>query len=306
MSVTPGIYTPIVTFYKADGNTIDYPTQIAHAKHLQKLGIAGVVALGSTGENALLSQQERIDIIANLHEAIPDFPIIAGVAQNNAKDAVDTIAAYKKAGATSAMVLPSSYYGPVTTQEGVYDWLTEVADASALPILVYIFPGVCNGLQVLPETVRKLAAHPNIIGCKCTHGDVQQYARIGLDEEVTGNNFALLSGFGQLLLPLYAVGGSGVIDALSGAFPKTFVELFKALESGDTKKAQKLQFVVSEAEVLAGKGNFLSIKRAIRDNLGFGESLVGRKPMNYGISDEDWEKEYKGFYDLIKKVEDTL
>jgi 2-keto-3-deoxy-L-rhamnonate aldolase len=305
-SVTPGIYTPLVTFYKEDGHSIDFETQIAHTKYLKDNGIAGVVVLGSTGENSLLSRKERAELISTLHKAVPDYPIIAGVSETNLQDTIDTISEYKKLGTSMVMVLPSGYYGAGTPQEGIYDWLKEVADSSELPIILYIYPGVCNGLFILPETVRKLAKHPKIVGCKCTHGEVQQYARIGLDADISANNFALLSGFGQLLLPLYSINGKGVIDALSGAFPKTFVALFKALQENDTQRARELQFIATEAEELAAKGGLLGIKRAIRDNLGFGKSLVGRKPLNYAITDSEWESGYKHFYDLIKKIEDSL
>lgn len=303
--ITNGVYTPIVTFYKADGFTIDFDTQIKHAKYLKENGIQGLVVLGSTGENALLSFKEKVQLIEKLHGAIPDFEIIAGVQQHNIEECLEAIESYKRAGASIAMVLPSFYYGAETTQDGVVDWYTEVADKSSLPVVLYIYPGVCNGLQVLPDTIRKLSAHPNIIGCKCSHGDVHQYSRVGLDKQVEANNFKLLSGQGQLLLPLFAINGKGVIDALSGCFPKTFVRIFKLVSEGRYEEARELQFIAAEAEVLASEGGFLGVKRAIKQYTGFGECVSGRKPMNHGMSDETWQK-YSKFYELIKNTEDSL
>ncbi|EGV62137.1 aldolase [Yamadazyma tenuis] len=304
-SITEGVYVPIVTFYKKDGHTIDFDTQIKHAKFLKQNGIQGIVALGSTGENALLSQAERIELLSKLHQAVPDFEIIAGVQQHNIQDCLKSISDFKKAGASVAMVLPSFYYGPETSQQGLIDWFTEVADNSELPVILYVYPGVSNGLQTSPETIRTLAKHPNVIGCKCSHGDVHQYSRIGLDKEVEANNFKLLSGQGQLLLPLFAINGKGVIDALSGCFPKTFVKLFKLVSEGKYHEARELQYVAAEAEVLASQGGFLAIKRAIKEHLGLGESLVGRKPMNHALSDTQWES-YKPMYELIKKTEESI
>ncbi|QPG74357.1 hypothetical protein FOA43_001684 [Brettanomyces nanus] len=305
-SIIPGVYTPIVTFYKADGFTIDYETQIAHAKYLKKSGITGLVVLGSTGENALLSGYERHTIISRIRQALPDFPIIGGIAKNNLSEAIAEISAVKKAGANIAMVLPSNYYGNDTSQEGLYDWYTEVADNSALPLIIYVYPGVCNGLCIQPRIVRRLCSHKNIIGCKCSHGDVQQYTQISLSPEVAANNFSFFSGQGQLLVPLLAINGKGVVDALSGAFPKTFVAIYNALKAGDFETAKKYQYVAAEAEVLAVRAGFLGIKRAIRDNLGFGETIVGRKPMNHPQSEEVWASEFQSCFDIIKKLEDTL
>lgn len=304
-SITNGVYTPIVTFYKADGFTIDFDTQIKHAKYLKSNGIQGLVVLGSTGENALLSSEEKVELISQLHQAVPDFEIIAGVQQHNIEECLSAIKKFRDAGASLAMVLPSFYYGPDTTQDGVADWYTEVADKSVLPMILYIYPGVCNGLHVFPETIRKLAAHPNIIGCKCSHGDVHQYSRVGLDKQVEANNFKLLSGQGQLMLPLFSINGKGVIDALSGCFPKTFVKIFELVNQGKYEEARELQFIAAEAEVLASEGGFLGIKRAIKEYLGFGECISGRKPMNREMGDDQWKK-YEDKYELIRKTEESL
>lgn len=304
-SITEGVYTPLVTFYQEDGQSIDYDTQVKHAQYLHQNGIKGLVLFGTTGENPLLTQQEKLQILARIHEALPEVEIMVGVAEQNVSDAINTIKLFKQAGATIAMVLPSFYYGPDTPQQGIVDWYTELADSSELPMILYVFPGVSNGLQILPETVRKLATHDKIIGCKCSHGDVHQYSRIALDPKVEQNNFKLLSGQGQLLLPLLTINGKGVIDALSGCFPKTFVKLYNSVKNGDLQAARELQFVASEAEVLASQGGFLAIKRAIKDHLGFGKSTVGRKPMNFSLSEEKW-LQFKPLYDMIKKTEDSL
>lgn len=304
-SITDGVYTPIVTFYKADGYTIDTETQINHAKYLQQNGIKGLVVFGTTGENPLLTQLEKLQLVSRIHQDIPDMEIVVGISESNIQNAIQSIKEFQQVGASMAMVLPSFYYGNDTPQQGIVDWYTEVADSSVLPMILYIFPGVSNGLQVLPETVRILSSHKNIIGCKCSHGDVHQYSRIALDPQIEANNFKLLSGQGQLLLPLLSINGKGVIDALSGCFPKTFVKLYDSVTTGDMETAKRLQFVAAEAEVLASQGGFLAIKRAIKEHLGLGECISGRKPMNFSFSDEEWGG-FESVYNMIKATEDSI
>jgi 2-keto-3-deoxy-L-rhamnonate aldolase len=147
MSLAPGIYTPAPTFFKTDNHTIDFESQVAHAKFLQKNGIKGIVLLGSTGENAHLTRDERFQLVKTVHDQVPSFPILAGIASNALEDALIEIENAKKAGASHSLVLSSSYFGAATTQAGIFDYFTAVADKSVLPVLLYVYPGVTNNLR---------------------------------------------------------------------------------------------------------------------------------------------------------------
>jgi 2-keto-3-deoxy-L-rhamnonate aldolase len=107
----PGIYTPVPTFFKKDLFTIDYETQVAHAEYLKKNGISGQVLMGSTGEQAHLTRVERASVVSAIHEEIPDFLLMGGVAANSLRDALDEIDSLKNVGASYPLVLPSNYFG---------------------------------------------------------------------------------------------------------------------------------------------------------------------------------------------------
>lgn len=298
MPLEPGIYTPSATFFKKDLHTIDFETQIAHTKFLQKNGIKGVVLLGSTGENAHLTREERFQLVKTISSNVPNFPILVGIASNSYEDALTEIENAKKAGASYALVLSSSYFGPSITQEGIIDYFTKIADNSVLPVLLYLYPGVTNGLIFKPSTVIKLSKHPNIIGTKLSHADIADYIQIGLSPDINSgkNGFQVFTGLGNLLLPALSVGIVGAVDAISGAFPKVYVELFDAFQSGDLQKAKKLQLIITKAEEVLRYG-VIGIKKTIHLQ-GFGETHLGRMPLNHDIPDGGWESLDDSFADI--------
>lgn len=294
-----GVYTPVPTFFKSDLKSIDFETQISHAKFLQDNGIKGITLLGSTGENAHLTRSERVEIIKQIHDNVKGFPILAGIAQNCLQETIEEIMAAAKAGASYALVLPSSYFGPAITQEALVEWYTEVADNSPVPVLIYVYPGVTNGTNVAPSTIKTLSAHQNIVGIKFSHADVTSYSEVGLDEEV--KDFVCLTGLGHLLLPALSVGFKGTADAISGAFPKVYTLLMKAYSTGDIKTAQKLQLSIIRGEKVVSEFGVIGIKRIIKEATGYGQTYLGRLPLNKDTTN-GWEK-LNQFIEEIKQVE---
>ena len=178
----PGIYTPIVTFFHAD-ESIDFPSVRAHAVRIARGGVAGLVLQGSNGEAVHLDADERQQVIqevrAALHEAGYDnLPLIVGCGLPSARATIELTRQAKDAGGDFALVLPPSYWPTAMTKPAIIDFFTRVADASPLPVLVYNFPLVANGINIDSDTMIQLAQHPNIVGCKLTCG-VGQVFRIG-------------------------------------------------------------------------------------------------------------------------------
>ncbi|AOA65362.1 L-KDR aldolase [Komagataella phaffii CBS 7435] len=301
----PGIYTPVPTFFKNDGYTIDFDANVKHAKFLKDNGIAGLVIMGSTGEGVHLTKEERAATIKAVHDALPDFPIIGGVVQNSVQDALDEIDSIKAAGATHAVVLSSNYYGAGIKQQGIIDWFTAVADKASLPILVYVYPGVSNNLFTDPATVIKLSGHPNIVGTKISHGDVSHHTIIATDKNVQQNNFNTFTGLGQLLVPTLTIGCKGTIDALSGAFPKIYVKIFQLVQDGKIEEAVKLQNTVSRGEEIVVNFGVIGIKKAIHLGAGIGENYLGRAPLNQDLPAGAWEN-LEHYFKEIQAVERTL
>lgn len=189
-----GVFVPVPTFFEAEAKSpslqpaIDVATQVAHSVHLAKSGITGLVLMGSTGEAVHMSSAERSDMISGVRKGLDeagykDYPIMAGVLVNSIDETLEWLHDAHKAGAQWGLVLAPGYFGGAATQDNLVEWFTIIADKSPLPILMYEplstcicrttltfrrynYPGVTNNLLVGMDTYVKLAAHPNIVGCK--------------------------------------------------------------------------------------------------------------------------------------------
>lgn len=172
-----GVFVPSPTFFHpataaSIQPAVDVQTQVDHSIFLARAGITGIVLLGSTGEAIHLTRAERLTLLSSVRKGLdgagfPDYPLMAGVLTSGGLDeTLEWLADSAEAGAQWGLVLAPGYFGPAVGQEGIVEWYKEVADRSPIPVLVYNYPGVTNGVQVLPETYRELAAHGNIVGCK--------------------------------------------------------------------------------------------------------------------------------------------
>ncbi|KAK7701610.1 hypothetical protein SLS57_011659 [Botryosphaeria dothidea] len=300
-----GVFVPVPTFFKpATPSTIqpavDVEAQVAHSIHLAKSGIRGLVLLGSTGEAIHLSRAERKSFIAGVRKGLTDagfadYPIMAGVLTNSVEEVLEWLQDSAEAGAQWGLVLAPGYFGAAASQENLLEWYTVVADRSPLPVLVYNYPGVTNGLLVSPETYVRLAAHPNIVGCKMSHGNVSHHVQVSTHPQIDAKAFRVYSGFGQQLGPIVLFGAAGVIDGLAAIYPKTVSRLFelaakKPVDDATLKEVQDLQYRVSAAEEFIGKNGILGIREGIYRVLGIGNLEGGRLPLRGKIAEGEWEK----------------
>lgn len=287
---TPGVYTPSPTFFKSNGEArpeADIEAQVKHTIFLADNGVTGVVLLGSTGEMVHMTKKERFDFVAGVKKGLDakgydKYPVLAGVAHHGIEDTLEEIKSMKEAGAQWAMVLAPNYFASATTQEGLVNWFTAVADESVLPVVIYYFPGVSNNLKMTPKTFETLAKHKNICGCKLSHGNVTEYAQIALNPKVQQEDFSTMTGLGQLLLPAISAGCHGTIDACSGIFPKTLVKLWELSTAGKVKEAQKIQYVVSRVEEIVAAYGPMGVKHLTSKVLGYNE--LGRAPLNVSLT----------------------
>ncbi|KAG5973434.1 hypothetical protein E4U55_000567 [Claviceps digitariae] len=330
----PGIYVPVPTFFlsnhkEASTTTtshdpaippIDIATQAAHAIYLAKSGIKGLVLFGTTGEAVHIHPRERRALLQGVRDALdregfPEYPLIAGTATHSIEETTALLAEAKLAGAQWGMVLAPGYNAGVTPQEGIVRWFTAVANRSPMPILVYHFPAVSNMLKLTPSTFATLAAHPNIVGCKLSHGDVSQLAQIALNPAIDTACFHVFTGLGQQLLPVVSVGCVGAIDASAGFFPKALVRLLelaskKQPTEGEFAERRVLQYKVSCVEEFVGKHGIMGIKEAVSRLRGFGDVDGTRLPL-YGVVPGEgegvggWES-WEGVLNDLEEVERAL
>lgn len=180
-----GIYTPLVAFFNPD-ESLDLPSIRSHALRIAKGGVAGLVIHGSNGEAVHLSNEERTIVIREVREVLDDngfkqVVIIAGAGAPSQRATIIIAQEAKEAGAGWVLVLPPSYWPGAMTRpvrissfksnhQVLLDFFRGVADASPLPVLVYNFPMVANGINIDSDLMLELAQHPNIVGCKLTCG----------------------------------------------------------------------------------------------------------------------------------------
>ena len=151
-----------------------------------------------------------------------------------------------EAGANYVLVLPCAYFGKQTTPEVVKAFFTQVAGASPLPIVVYNFPAVCNGLDLDSEIIAEIAQHPKVVGVKLTCGSVAKIARLSATFPVS--RFAVFGGQSDFLVGGLAAGSAGCIAAFGNIFPRLIVRIYDLWTSGNQEEAKKLQSIAALAE----------------------------------------------------------
>jgi len=248
-----------------------------------------LVVLGTTGEPATLTSDEREKVIKTIIEANNSrLPLVLGVGSNNTQQVVYELES-RDLSVFSAVLSVSPYYNK-PTQEGIYQHFKAISAASPLPIILYNVPGrtACN---MLPKTVVRLANDfNNIIGIKEAAGDIVQAMKL---IQTCPKDFLIISGDDMVTLPMVLAGGAGVISVIGQGFPKEFSEMVRLGLSRKVDEAYELHYKVANAiDLIFEEGNPAGIKQ-IHNVLGLSENTV-RLPL-VNVSD-----------DLNKKITDFI
>ncbi len=198
-------------------------------------GTDGVVPCGTTGESSTLDYVEHDRVIKIVVDQVNKrVPVIAGVGSNSTREAIQITQHAKELGADGALLVTPYYNKP--SQEGLFLHYKSIADAVALPQVLYNVPGR-TAVNLLPETVARLAAHPNIVAIKEASGSLQQACEV---LALCGENITVLSGDDLLTLPMLACGAKGVISVTANIMPKEIAALVDAFFAGNLKEARRL------------------------------------------------------------------
>jgi 4-hydroxy-tetrahydrodipicolinate synthase len=196
-------------------------------------GIDGLIPVGSTGESPTLDYAEHKHMIEmTVQIARKRVAVIAGVGANATAEAVELHAFAKEAGATAGLSVVPYYNKP--TQEGMYRHFMTLADAVDLPIVLYNIPGR-TGVTMLPQTVARLAAHPNIVAIKESTGSLDIASEIASLCDIT-----IISGDDSLTVPLMSIGAKGVISVLSNLVPGHIKAIVRACSDDNYAEAARL------------------------------------------------------------------
>jgi len=230
-----GALTAMVTPFDKSGE-LDEDGLRANVNFQIERGIHGLVPVGTTGECATLSYEEHNRVVEIVVDATNGrVPVLAGTGSNSTREAIMLTRYAKEVGADGALLVVPYYNKP--TQAGLYQHYKHIAEEVDLPQVIYNIPSR-TGVNMLPETMAKLAKLKNIVGVKEASGKLDQVARI--IELTRSENFSVVSGNDSDTLEIMKLGGVGVISVASNLVPDKVAKMVDSFRSGDVKTAEKI------------------------------------------------------------------
>ncbi len=236
MALFKGAGVALITPFHEDGS-VNYEKLTEILEEQIAEGTDAIVAVGTTGEAATLTEDEHIEVVAHTVKVVNHrIPVIAGTGSNCTATAIDLSKRAEQAGA-DGLLLVTPYYNKAT-QKGLYTHYKAIADAVSIPCILYNVPGR-TGMKIEPKTMAELYHNvKNIVGVKEATGDVGSTAEL---MRLVDEDFLLYSGEDGIIVPLLSIGGSGVISVLSNVAPKETAEICKKWFAGDVKGAWEEQ-----------------------------------------------------------------
>jgi 4-hydroxy-tetrahydrodipicolinate synthase len=264
-----GIFVAIPTPFK--NGKVDEQALREHVEFLIENGVDGIVPCGTTGESATLSYEEHEKVIAvTIEQAKGRVKVIAGTGSNSTQEAIELTKFAYEVKADGALLITPYYNKP--NQEGLYLHFKAVAEAVPIPIVLYNVPGR-TGVNMLPETVAKLAQIDNIVAIKEATGSTNVATEI---LKLTDSKIEVLSGDDLTFFPLLAVGAVGVISVTANVLPSKVVEMHRAALSNDWERARQLhQALYDLSKVLFIDTNAIPVKTAL--------SMMGRMEKEFRL-----------------------
>ena len=237
MALFRGAGVALVTPFHADGS-VNYEKLAELVEEQIAGGTDAIIACGTTGEAATMSEEEHMDVIRFIIKAVNHrIPVIAGTGSNCTVTAIDLSKQAEEAGA-EGVLLVTPYYNKAT-QGGLIQHYEAVAGAISLPCILYNVPSR-TGVTIQPETMAYLYQHvENIVGVKDATGNISMITKL---MSLVDENFLLYSGDDDQIVPLLSVGASGVISVLSNVAPRQTHEICQKWFDGDIKGAREAQF----------------------------------------------------------------
>ncbi|QYK06772.1 4-hydroxy-tetrahydrodipicolinate synthase [Shewanella zhangzhouensis] len=288
-----GVYPAISTQFNEDGS-INFASNTRMLEQLIQDGINGIIALGTIGENASLSAEEKRAFLKHTVETVAGrIPVIAGCTENTAQLAIQYVQDVEAIGVDGVMLLPAVVYRG--TDREVLTHYQMVARATSLPIMIYNNP-VSYGVDINLEMTATLANEPNIVAIKESTTDTRRLTEL---QSRFGERFTLFCGVDDIALESLLLGATGWISGLTNVFPRESVTLYKLARAGRIEEAREiyrwfmpllrldtiptLVQCIKFAEQLAGRGNEqvrMPRMTLIGDERAYVEKVVGEAMAN--------------------------
>ncbi|KAI5303738.1 hypothetical protein KEM56_007236 [Ascosphaera pollenicola] len=258
-----GVWCPAITFFNRETDTLDLASQAKYYAYLASTGLAGLVVLGTNAETFLLTRDERAALVKCARDAVgPDVPLMIGCGGHSTAQVLEYIDDAVAGGGNYALVLPPAYFGKASSPAVVKAFYEDVAAKSPIPIVLYNFPGVCNGVDLDSEAITAIAQSPaangNVVGVKLTCGSVAKITRLtGAFGPAEDGKFAVFGGQSDFIVGGLSVGSAGCIAAFANVFPKTIVKIYELYKRGEYVQALELhrKAALAESPCKAGIAN---------------------------------------------------
>lgn len=275
MTIFTGAWCPSVTPFTQD-NTIDFSGLAQHYERLEKSGINGILVMGSIGEFATLSLEERLTLIEKAR-GLTSLPLIAHTSATHVPDIIAMSQKAKACGYEAVMILPHYYYAQTKTQ--LLEYYVDIDKQIDMPWFIYNFPAR-TGCDVDASIVVELLTRcPNFIGIKDTVDTLSHTREIVLKAKAENPDFSVLAGYDEYLAPNLLNGGSGVLSGLTNLVPEIFAAIIKAYQGNDlvalAENHQKLSQLMSIYSI--GNDFVTTIKTAVSRQYGY----MGGHSRNY-------------------------
>lgn len=260
-----GIIAPMVTPFTRCGD-IDMECLRREILVLLNTGIDGISPGGSTGEGAMLTDEELCLIIEEIKKVNErQIPIVAGVIRNSTRDALKTGLAAKNAGADALMVTPTSYNALVADDDGNFDFYNKIARDIGLPVIIY---NVVPQNNITPKLFARLTQIENVVGIKQSNGGIAGFYAMKMANKTNGKVFSATD---DMLYSTFELSADGAISAIISAFPELCVEMWSCVKQGNPARALQIQNSLYEVwQTIAGNQFPIRLKTALK--------LLGRNP----------------------------
>ena len=255
-----GTGVAMVTPFNSD-REVDFKGLESLINHLIEGGVEYLVSLGTTGETATLSEDEKKAIWEFTAEKVNGrVPLVAGIGGNDTREICTKVKEFQIPGYEAILSVSPYYNKPV--QEGIYQHYKAIAEESNLPVILYNVPGRTASTVSAETTLRLAHDCKNIIGVKEASGNFDLFNQILKDKP---EDFLFISGDDGVTLPMIAMGGCGIISVVANAIPRQFSDMVRLCLEGRFKEAQKLHYkLIDFTNLMFAEGNPAGVKAALK------------------------------------------
>jgi dihydrodipicolinate synthase/N-acetylneuraminate lyase len=269
-----GIIAALPTPFNFEGE-VDGEKLRSNIERWNRTDLLGYLILGSTGEFPHLTMDEKLSIIETVRGAMaPEKLLLVGTGELSTRQTIEMTRRAHDLGADGAVVITPFYYKKILEDEHHEAHYRRIADNSPIPVVIYLIPQFA-GVYLMPETIAKLAEHPNIVGLKESSGDLS--ALKDLFRELKTSDFSVLIGGPSIFTQGLDAGGTGAVFAIAALAPNACLAIEHAYRHSNFERAEDLQNRLSKlARVTAANG--VGHLKAAMDMVGL-YGFMPRSPM---------------------------